>query len=145
MTDISALIASIRAGEDTELDLKEVAFRGNRVAFARDESRASATLAEVFVSMANTQGGTVVMGVRDTDRTPVGIDPDRRDLLEQFVINAATVNCVPMIVPALNWEYLPGADGAPVLCLIVEIPPSQFDVHQTSDGRFLHRSAATGG
>ena len=139
MLDTNALIASIRAGEDTELELKEVVFRGNRIAFAREESRASARLAEVFVSMANTQGGMVVMGVRDTDRTPVGIDPDRRDLLEQFVINAATVNCVPMIVPALNWEYLPGADQEPVLCLIVEVPPSQFDVHQTSDGRFLHR------
>ena len=138
MLDTNALLASIRAGEDTELELKEVVFRGNRVAFARDESRAGLRLAEVFVSMANTKGGTVVMGIRDTDRTPVGIDPGRRDLLEQFVINAATVNCVPMIVPALNWEYLPGADDAPVLCLIIEIPPS-FDVHQTSDGRFLQR------
>ena len=138
MLDTNALIASIQAGEDTELELKEVVFRGNRVAFARDESRAGPRLAEVFVSMANTRGGTVVMGIRDTDRTPVGIDPDRRDLLEQFVINAATVNCVPMIVPTLNWEYLPGADRVPVLCLIVEVPPS-FDVHQTSDGRFLHR------
>ena len=102
MLDTEALLASIRAGEDTELELKEVVFHGNRVAFAGDASRAGARLAEVFVSMANTTGGMVVMGVRDTDRTPVGIDPDRRDLLEQFVINAATVNCVPMIVPALN-------------------------------------------
>ena len=133
-----ALLASIQAGEDTELELKEVVFHGNRIAFARDESRAGARLAEVFVSMANTKGGTVVMGIRDTDRTPVGINPEQRDLLEQFVINAATVNCVPMIVPALNWEYLPGADDTPALCLIIEIPLS-FDVHQTSDGRFLHR------
>lgn len=75
MLDTNALIASIQAGEDTELELKEVVFRGNRVAFARDESRAGPRLAEVFVSMANTRGGTVVMGIRDTDRTPVGIDP----------------------------------------------------------------------
>ena len=136
--DTTALLASIQAGEDTELELKEVVFRGNRIAFAREESHAGARLAEVFVSMANTKGGTVVMGIRDTDRTPVGIDPGRRGLLEQFVINAATVNCVPMIVPALNWEYLPGADDVPALCLVIEIPPS-FDVHQTSDGRFLHR------
>ena len=80
MLDISALIASIRAGEDTELELKEVIFRGNRIAFARDESRAGARLAEVFVSMANTQGGTVVMGIRDTDRMPVGIDPDKGEV-----------------------------------------------------------------
>ena len=138
MLDTAALLASIQAGEDTELEVKEVVFQGTRVSFARDESCAGARLAEVFVSMANTKGGTVVLGIRDTDRTPVGIDPGKRDLLEQFVVNAASVNCLPMIVPALNWEYLPGADDVPVLCLIIEIPPS-FDVHQTSDGRFLHR------
>ena len=138
MLDTTALLASIHAGEDTELEVKEVVFQGTRVSFARDDSRAGARLAEVFVSMANTNGGTVVLGIRDTDRTPVGIDPGKRDLLEQFVVNAATVNCLPMIVPALNWEFLPGADDVPVLCLIIEIPPS-FDVHQTSDGRFLHR------
>lgn len=139
MIDVTALMASIRAGEDTELELKEVMFRGNRVSFARDQARAAARLAEVFVSMANTKGGVVVMGVRDTDRTPVGIDPDKRDLLEQFVVNAATGNCVPMIVPVLNWEYLPGAGDVPALCLIVEIPRSSFELHQTSDGRFLQR------
>ena len=139
MIDATALMASIRAGEDSELELKEVLFRGNRIALARDEVRAAARLAEVFVSMANTNGGIVVMGVRDTDRTPVGIAPDKRDLLEQFVVNVATGNCVPMIVPVLNWEYLPGVGETSVLCLVVEIPASSFDVHQTSDGRFLHR------
>lgn len=58
MLDTNALIASIQAGEDTELEPKEVVFRGNRVAFARDESRAGPRLAEVFVSMANTDGNT---------------------------------------------------------------------------------------
>ena len=89
--------------------------------------------------MANTRGGTVVMGVRDSDRAVVGIDTGKRDLLEQFVVNAATSNCNPMIVPALDWEYLPAEDGAPRLCLIVEIPPAGYDVHQTSDGRYLQR------
>ena len=55
------------------------------------------------------------------------------------MINAATDNCNPMIVPALNWEYLPAEDGAPKLCLIIEIPPAAFDVRQTSDGRYLQR------
>ena len=131
-------MSSIRAGEDTELELKEIVFRGDRVSLAREEGRAASRLAEVFVSMANTKGGEVVMGVRDSDRVPVGIDPEKRDLLEQ-VINVALNNCKPMIVPALNWEYLPGEDDVPKLCLIVEIPVSRFDVHQTSDGRFLQR------
>ena len=139
MVDVTALMGSIRAGEDTELELKEVLFRGNRVSFARGEGRAAARLAEVFVSMANTNGGRVVLGVRDSDRLPVGIEPDRRELVEQLAVNAATENCVPMIVPVLNWEYLPGADDEPALCLIVEVPRSPHELHQTSDGRFLQR------
>ena len=135
----AALVSAIRAGEDTELELKEVVFRGDRISFGADKGRATSKLAEVFVSMANTRGGTIVMGVRDSDRAVVGIDPEKRDLLEQFVVNVATTNCVPMIVPALDWEFLPAEDDEPRLCLIIDVPVSRFDVHQTSDGRFLQR------
>ena len=107
----ASLMSSIRAGEDTELELKEVVFRGDRVLLAGEEGRAAPRLAEVFVSMANTRGGAIVMGVRDSDRAVVGIDAGKRDLLEQLVVNAATNNCNPMIVPVLDWEYLPGEDG----------------------------------
>ena len=139
MVDVTALLDSIRAGEDSELELKEVLFLGHRVSFGSGEGRAAPRLAEVFVSMANTNGGRVVLGVRDSDRLPVGIEPDRRELVEQLVVNAATENCVPMIVPVLNWEYLPGAEETRALCLIVEIPRSLHELHQTSDGRFLQR------
>ena len=137
--ETQALLASIRAGEDTELELKEVVFRGDRIALGSEAGRAASKLAEVFVSMANTRGGTIVMGVRDADRLVVGVDPRKRELLEQFVVNVATTNCNPMIVPALDWEYLPGEGGEPKLCLIIEVPVSPFNVHQTSDGRFLQR------
>lgn len=136
---VAALVSAIRAGEDTELELKEVVFRGDRLSFGADKGRAPSKLAEVFVSMANTRGGTIVMGVRDSDRAVVGVDPEKRDLLEQFVVNVATTDCVPMIVPALDWEFLPAEDDGPRLCLIVDVPASRFDVHQTSDGRFLQR------
>lgn len=142
---VAALMSSIRAGEDTGLERKEVVFRGERVSFAAEEGRAAPMLAEVFVGMTNTRGGTVVMGGRDPDRAVVGIDIGKRDLLEQFVVNAATNHCNPMIVPALNRESPPAGDGAPRPCLIVEIPPARYDVHQTSDGRYLRASAATGG
>ena len=140
MPKVTALISSIRAGEDTELELKEIVFRGDRVSFVSREDRTAPKLAEVFVSMANTKGSTVVMGgPRFGPRSGWESTTGKRDLLEQFVINAATDNCNPMIVPALNWEYLPAEDGAPKLCLIIEIPPAAFDVHQTSDGRYLQR------
>ena len=136
--DIPALIASIRAGEDTTLELKEVAFRGRRMLLGGDGTRPAARLAEVFASMANTEGGTVVLGVRD-DGVPTGIESDKRDLVEQLVINAATENCQPMIVPRLDWEFLPREDGDSRLCLIIEIPASAYEVHQTADGRYLQR------
>ncbi len=137
--DIPSLMASIRAGEDTSLELKEVVFRGRRMLLGRDEGRPAARLAEVFSSMANTDGGVVVLGVRDQDRVPVGIDSSKRELVEQMVVNAATENCQPMIVPRLDWEFLPDADDTPQLCLIVVIPASTYEVHQTADGRYLQR------
>ena len=137
--DIPTLLASIRAGEDTGLELKEVTFRGRRILLGRDEGRPATRLAEVFASMANTDGGTVVLGVRDHDRMPVGIDSDKRELVEQLIVNAATENCQPMIVPRLDWEFLPGEDDTPKLCLIVGIPESIYEVHQTTDGRYLQR------
>ena len=103
-----------------------------------DGTRPAARLAEVFASMANTEGGTVVLGVRD-DGVPKGIESDKRDLVEQLVINAATENCQPMIVPRLDWEFLPREDGDSRLCLIIGIPASAYEVHQTADGRYLQR------
>ena len=136
--DIPALMASIRAGEDTTLELKEVTFRGRGMLLGDDETRPVARLAEMFSSMANTEGGTVVLGVRD-DGVPTGIESDKRDLVEQLVINAATENCQPMIVPRLDWEFLPREDGDSRLCLIIGIPASAYEVHQTADGRYLQR------
>ena len=136
--DTIDLMASIRAGEDTTLELKEVAFRGRRMLLGDDGTRPAARLAEVFASMANTEGGTVVLGVRD-DGVPTGIEPDKRDLVEQLVINAATENCQPMVVPRLDWEFLPREDGDSRLCLIIGIPASAYEVHQTADGRYLQR------
>ena len=136
--DIPALMASTRAGEDTTLELKEVAFRGRRMLLGDDGTRPAARLAEVFASMANTEGGTVVLSVRD-DGVPTGIESDKRDVVEQLVINAATENCRPMIVPRLDWEFLPREDGDFRLCLIIGIPASAYEVHQTADGRYLQR------
>ena len=62
---VAALVSAIRAGEDTELELKEVVFRGDRLSFGADKGRATSKLAEVFVSMANTRGGTIFAAQND--------------------------------------------------------------------------------
>ncbi len=139
MIDRADLLASIRGGENSKLEFKEVVVRGGRVAFGGKKRRASSDLAEVFVSMANTQGGEVVFGVRDSDRAVVGIEPTHRDTVEQFVVDVAVDSCEPTIVPGLEWVFLPGEDGTERLCLLVIIPRSPRDVHRTNDGRYLER------
>jgi len=136
--DKGDLLSEIAAGEDTLIEFKEVVFKADQVRFASEEGRADEVIAEVFVSMANTEGGLVVFGVNKY-RDIIGIDEPKRDLLERFVVQCALDQCVPQIDPSLDWAYLPGATGASHLCLKVYIPRARFYVHQTSDGRFLKR------
>lgn len=134
---LESLLTEIAAGEDTYLELKEVQFAGRQVRLG-SAGRAAPELAEVLCSMVNTEGGVLVLGVRK-DSTIAGIDPEKREILEQFVVNVATSACIPQIEPLLNWLYLPDAGGQPHLCLKVDLPKARYSVHQTSDGRFLKR------
>jgi ATP-dependent DNA helicase RecG len=136
--DKDELLSEIAAGEDTLLEFKEVVFRGDQVRFASEEVKAAKVIAEVFVSMANTEGGLVVFGVNKLGHV-IGIDAVKRDKLEQFVVQCALDHCVPQIEPALDWVFLPGVEGAGRLCLKIYIPRARYYVHQTSDGRFLKR------
>lgn len=138
MLDTAQLLADIAAGEDTFLELKEILFKGDQVRFAREEGKAASAIAEVFVSLANTEGGRVVFGV-DNSGVILGIEEERRDLLEQFVINVGLRNCVPPIEPILDWVRLPGTTGDLRLCLIATLPKARFYVHSTTDGRYLKR------
>ena len=135
--DIYQLKQEIIAGEDTLIELKEVFFKGNQIRFA-GKGKAQNVIAEVFISMANTEGGVIVFGVND-HREIVGVDESKRDILEQFVVNISINNCVPQLEPVLDWLYLPDKNNRPCLCLKVTIAKARYYVHQTSDGRFLKR------
>lgn len=135
---IELLLNEILAGEDTFLEFKEVVFKGNQIRFAREEGRAQNVIAEVFVSMANTEGGVIIFGV-NKDREVIGIDETKRDILEQFVVNLAVNNCKPPLEPAIDWLLLPDSMGRSLLCLKATIQKSRYYVHQTTDGRFLKR------
>lgn len=135
--NIPTLLSEIAAGEDTFLELKEVVFRGNQILIG-DAGRAAPEIAEVFCSIANTEGGVVVFGVCK-DGAIVGIPQEKRDILEQFVVNVGLNNCRPLIEPVLDWLQLPGDNDTLKLCLKVDIKKSRYYVHQTSDGRFLKR------
>jgi len=135
---VEDLLREIEADEDSFIEFKEVVFKGNQVRFARDAGKASTVIAEVFTSMANTSGGVVVFGVNKR-REIVGIDPERRGLLEQFVVNCALNNCVPPLEPILDWVLLPDREGTARLCLKVDIEKSVFALHRTIDGHYYKR------
>lgn len=136
--DTARLIAEIAAGEDTHLELKEIVWKGDQVRLGGEGKKAADELAEVLCSLANTDGGTLVLGVRK-DGEILGVAPDKKDLLEQFVVNLCLNNCKPLIEPILDWRLLPDSNQTPRLCLVVQIPKSRHFIHQTTDGRFLMR------
>jgi ATP-dependent DNA helicase RecG len=135
--NISELLNEIAAGEDTLLELKEAVFQENQVRIG-GVGRAAPALAEILCSLANTEGGVILFGVRD-DGAVVGVEENKKDLLEQFVVNVAVNNCNPLIEPILNWVPLPDDSGALRVCLKIDVSKSRYYVHQTSDGRFLKR------
>ena len=134
--DPDELLALLRAGEGTALELREAADPGG----VTDGRRADADLAEAFVSMANTNGGLVVFGVRRPDGKVVGIDPERRDAAERFALHVASARCEPTILAEPDWVVLPDEGGIGRACLVVRIRPSFRDYHRTSEGRYLRRS-----
>ena len=134
--DPDELLALIRAGEGTALELREAADPVG----ATEGRRADTDLAEVFVSMANTNGGLVVFGVRRPDGKVVGIEPERRDAAERFALHVASARCEPTILAEPDGVVLPDEGGIGRACLVVRIRPSFHDYHRTSEGRYLRRS-----
>lgn len=135
--EITNLLSQITAGRDTSLELVHVVFTENQIVLG-NRSNAAPEIEEVFCSIANTEGGVVVFGVRK-DGVIFGIPTDKKRLLEQFVVNVALNNCRPQIEPVLDWLQLPDDNNNLKLCLKVFVPKSRYHVHQTSDGRFLKR------
>ena len=133
------LIRRIRLGEDGGLELKEVRFKGNAIdGPKRDE------LADELAAFANSQGGVVILGVRDETRDVIGIPLERLDAVEARVREVCNDSIKPPLAAGIRRRELPAgspsgtedlSDLQPVLT--IEVPRSLF-VHQ-SPGGYLHR------
>ncbi|MBC8098441.1 MAG: putative DNA binding domain-containing protein [Armatimonadetes bacterium] len=106
---------------------------GARMAFL--ERPETVALAETLVAFANTEGGTLIIGVKD-DGTPVKTRTDS-PALEQALKEADNL-CSPTVVTG-NWEELEADDDAQLFLLRV---PRSIELHALSDGRVLIRSGA---
>ena len=128
------LLAKIRLGEDSFLELKEVRLAGNRVRAPHRDS-----LADELAAFANAKGGVCVLGVDDESREILGIPVEALDTVTDFVRELCTDSVTPPLYPVIERMYLPTTTGENVAVLRVEVPRSLF-VHR-SPGGYLYRIA----
>jgi len=129
---VGELLARIRLGEDSTIELKEMRFAGNRVSGpGRDD------LDDELAAFANSQGGVCLLGITDKDHAVVGIPWARLDVAEAFIRDACQYSVTPPLAPFTEKLTLPNAVGESVPVLKVEIRRSLF-VHK-SPGGYFHR------
>lgn len=124
------------AGEDSFAEFKEIRFGKKAIISLSTED-----FAGEIVAFANTDGGTLFLGVNDQGLVR-GVPDDRMKDLEHWVINIASNNCDPPIRPIIRKVILPDISGHDVSILMINIPKSLY-VHRTSGGRWYIRVGST--
>ena len=129
MTD-EALLRRIRLGEDSTLEFKSVLVSGGSV-----KAPKRSDFADELAALANSRGGTVVLGVDDKTRRIQGIPLDGVDTLERWVRDI----CNDSVKPALDADILKmeleSTEGWLVPVLRIDVPRSLF-VHKSPGGYF---------
>ncbi len=103
---------------------------GARTAFI--EKADAQLIAETMVAFANTEGGTLIIGIREDGKPASKIESEK---LEN-ALKEADANCNPPVVVG-NWEQVEVEDGASVYSVRV---PRSIELHALTDGRVLIRS-----
>lgn len=137
MTDRADLLASIRAGEDSKLELKEVVFSVGPAASGGERCRASSGMADGFVSLAHTHGGIAGLAVRVPGRALVGVETVNRERVERLVNGVAAADCESPIDRCWDCVLLPGEGGTERLCSLLSVPCLLHEIHRTTEGRYL--------
>ena len=126
------LLEKLRLGEDTFLELKEVRFRGEKIAGPGQNE-----LSDELAAFANSRGGVLLLGVRDSPREVVGIPLDRLDAVEGLIRHACEDSVKPSMAPIIERMTLPDGMGTERPIMRVDVARSLF-VHQSAGGYF-HR------
>lgn len=87
-------------------------------------------LARTVVAFANGRGGRVVVGIRDSPREVVGVDPDQAADMEQAAASAIHDRCRPSIRPLITLERHAGR----LLLVITVFPGADKPYHLAGRG-----------
>ncbi|MEW6221197.1 MAG: ATP-binding protein [Thermodesulfobacteriota bacterium] len=130
------LLAQIRLGEDSRLELKAVTFRGDRVAGPHP-----AGLADEMAAFANSAGGVLVLGIDEATRQPHGMSVAELAVLEHWLLAIASDRIKPPPLCRIEKWELPDAGGHLAPVLKIDIPRSLY-VHESPNGYFYRAGSA---
>ena len=125
-----ALLKQIRLGEDSSLELKNLAYKDDRVIGPHRDS-----MADELAAMANAAGGVFALGVDDKSKTVVGIPEGKLDVVDTWILGI----CDGLIKPLLSYRLrkipVVADDGAQRVIIRVDVPKS-LHVHRSPGGYF---------
>ncbi len=130
MRDTEALARRIRLGEDSTLELKRVLIAGSEIVGPKRDD-----FANEMAAMANSRGGTLVLGVADKTREIVGIALEKLDMVETWVRQICNDSAKPPLDAEINKLELSDFDGGLRTVIEVVVPRSLF-VHESPGGYF---------
>lgn len=124
------LVERIRLDEDSALELKRIDVSGNSVC-----TPDAGDFADELAAMANTHGGTVLLGMDNLSRDALGIALNDLDTVEGWVRGI----CNDSVEPALDADILkltmPDPTGQSVPIIRIDLRRSHF-VHKSPGGYF---------
>ena len=131
------LTSRIRLGGDSQLELKEVRFKGGTLHGLTQDG-----LADELAAIANSRGGWFVLGVSDKTRSVTGIPLDRLDAVQNLVQDVCNDSIDPPLDAGIYRRELevrsesgPKDSGVLRAVLLVRIPRSHC-VHRSPGGYF---------
>lgn len=129
--NIESLQGHIRLGEDSFLELKRLVVREDGKTI---EPHADG-LSDELAALANTKGGTLILGVDDKTREVAGIPLEHLDRVEAWLTAICNDRIKPPLDIVTRHVELPDADGVLRPVIVVEVPHSLW-VHQSANGYF---------
>jgi ATP-dependent DNA helicase RecG len=130
------LLFHIRLGEDSSIEFKAVMFDGNKPKNPNKDK-----MAHEIAAFANGKGGRILLGIDDKTRDVIGIDEDKVDNTELWIVNISQQNINPPVQLDTRILQLPNQQGDLKTVICVDIPRS-ISVHQ-STGRYYQRVGST--